>query len=98
MLSARQGKAGLLALVLGIVNFAAFVLISLWIGGDALNGHTLNGHYFLSNHGQLTETTRVVFLYSEIHACSLFLSGPITLIGAAIFRQWKKQNELADRP
>ncbi len=98
MCSARQGKAGLLALILGIANFGAFLLISLWLGGDAVNGHSMNGHYFLNDHGQLTETTRGVFLYSKIHAYSLFISGPSTIIGMFVYQQWKKQNELTKKP
>src|SRR5262245_54550942 len=33
--------------VIGIVNFIAYVSIAGYLGGDAVNGHSENGHYFL---------------------------------------------------
>ncbi len=51
-----------------IVNFAAFVIISGFIGGDAFSGHVLDGHYYLKSHGKLTEVSRWVFIYSLCHA------------------------------
>jgi len=63
-----------------IINFATFVMISLWLGGDALNGKVENGHYFLNSHGTYTEVTRSVFEYSKIHATSLFVTHPLALL------------------
>lgn len=37
---------------IAIYNFLAFVVISLIIGGDAVNGHETVGHYYLANHGK----------------------------------------------
>lgn len=50
------------------INLVAFGVVAALIGGDALNGHESAGHYYLSNHGTLTEVNRGVFLYSKIHA------------------------------
>ena len=57
-----------------IVNFAAFVLIATYLGGDALNGYAKDGHYFLAMHGHTFEVSRAVFLYSKWHAISLIAS------------------------
>jgi hypothetical protein len=57
-----------------IVNFAAFVLIAAYLGGDALNGYAKDGHYFLAMHGHTFEVSRGVFLYSKWHAISLIAS------------------------
>lgn len=69
---------------IAVINFAAFVLIALVIGGDALNGHEVSGRYFLSNHGKLTEVGRMTYEYSKWHAISVFITHPV-----AIFVGWK---------
>jgi hypothetical protein len=70
------------------VNFFAFFGISLLIGGDAFNGHSDHGHFYLSSHGHLTEVSSSVFLYSEIHMISLFIMIPAAMIASAIlYRQ-----------
>jgi hypothetical protein len=66
-----------LIVLIGIANFLACFAISLLIGGDALNGAYKDGHFFLSNHGRLTEVAHWVFLYSKIHTLSLFITVPL---------------------
>lgn len=53
--------------VFGMANFSIYMAISVSLGGDALNGHTAAGHYFLASHGRFTEVTRGVYLYSICH-------------------------------
>lgn len=64
---------------LTFANLAAFAIETLWLGGDAINGHTANGHYFLSYGGQLTEVSHAIFVYSRWHTISLFVMMPIAL-------------------
>ncbi len=71
---------------IGILNFLVFVVLALAIGGDALNGHEANGHYYLANHGELTEVCQFVFIYSQVHAMSLFITHPLAMIGG--FMLW----------
>ena len=66
--------------IIAVLNFASFLCISLYIGGDALNGRHGGGHYFLSNHGVLTEVGRTTFEYSKWHAISLFVTHPLAMI------------------
>ncbi len=91
----RQAKAAEMFFVVGIINFASCALISFFIGGDALNGHIENNRYFLNNHGTLTETSKAVFIYSKIHASSLFLTHPLAMLGIWVKQKWKKENEIA---
>lgn len=53
-----------------IVNFFVFVMALLYLGGDALNGRQEGGKYFLSQHGNLTEVSTLIFSYSKFHAIS----------------------------
>ena len=63
-----------------IVNFIAFVIIAILIGGDTVNGKIESGHYFLASHGGLTEVSARVFTYSQWHARSLFVTHPLGMI------------------
>jgi hypothetical protein len=74
------------------VDFFTFVISYLILGGGALNGRTVAGHYFLSDHGKLTETTKAIYTYSAIHGASLFLLIPFVMCFsiAAAFRRHKR--------
>ena len=98
MISPTLAKAGRVAFIFGIINFAVYVLVAAKIGGDAVNGHSASGHYFLGEHGKLTETSYSVFLYSKLHTYTLFVSHPLAMLGIWINHRWKKQNEVADTP
>jgi len=68
-----------------IINFLLFVFIALLIGGDAVNGHAENGHYYLANHGELTEVNYFVFMYSKIHTYSLLVTHPLAMIAGILY-------------
>ena len=58
--------------LVGMVNFFVFFLAAVYLGGDAVSGRAVSGHYFLSSHGHLTEVSQAVFTYSEWHVRSVF--------------------------
>ena len=63
-----------------ILNFAAFWIIAVSIGGDALSGKEESGRYYVSNRGKLTEVSRTIFMYSFYHTCSIFITHPLGII------------------
>ena len=65
-----------------IVNFFVFVAIAVALGGDAFNGTASDGHYYLMEHGIYTEVSRAIFIYSTIHALSLFVTHPLGIAAA----------------
>jgi len=67
--------------VIGIVNFASFGIIAGVIGGDAVNGKTAGGRYYVSEHGHDTEVSRSVFEYSRFHAHSVWVTHPLAMVG-----------------
>ncbi len=67
-------------LILGIINFVSFYFLVLFLGGDAVNGHTSNGKYYLANHGEITEVTKGIYIYSKIHVYSQLLTFPLFII------------------
>ena len=56
--------------VLAWVNFIAFWLVAVYLGGDALNGHVQEQHYFICAHGSCHEVTQTLWNYSYWHAIS----------------------------
>jgi hypothetical protein len=92
-------ELALIGLILGVLNFAAFSLVSREIGGDAVNGDAscshLPGKYFLWDKFRPSpchEVSRAVYLYSKVHTWSLFVSHPLGIAGA-IYLWYRKQRE-----
>ena len=79
----RVAIVGVVLFGIGAVNIAAFCTIGLIIGGDAWGTEVEDGRYYLSQHGQLTEVSRAVWIYSYVHVVATLLLGvPITIVGA----------------
>lgn len=77
---------------MGVLNFLVFIVIDMILGGDALNGKTVAGHYFLGNHGVYTEVNYSVYMYSSFHAASLFITHPLAMLcGFVANRKGKTQ-------
>ncbi len=53
-----------LIVYLGMMNFLLFLLSSLLLGGDGLNGKVEADHYYLGNHGVYTEVIYPIYLLS----------------------------------
>jgi hypothetical protein len=74
------------------VNFVAFWVIGLLLGGDALNGMVDGSHYFLADRATLTEVSPMVWYYSFTHAVLTIVTLPV----AAYFglRAWFSRDAL----
>ena len=70
---------------LAILNFLGFIVSSQYLGGDALNGHVQNGHYFLCAHGSCAEVSQTLWTYSYWHALSAKIGILLVIVEAAIF-------------
>jgi ABC-type spermidine/putrescine transport system permease subunit I len=77
----RWQRLGIAIFWLVILNFAAFWLISMKLGGDALNGKTENGRYYLMAKGKETEVSRSVWIYSMTHTISVLIGFPLAAAG-----------------
>jgi hypothetical protein len=60
--------------LLAIPNFLLMAFIADNIGGDAWNGYTLDGHYFVGSHGHYREVTQAVYNYSWWHKLTVMIS------------------------
>ena len=66
-------------------NFLIFILGSMYLGGDALNGYAKDGHYFLCAHGSCTEVVKPLWTYSYWHALTAMNGILLVFIELAIF-------------
>jgi hypothetical protein len=89
----RWQIVGLVLFVLGMLNFLTFVAVDATIGGDALNGKTENGHYFVMDHGHYTEVSHGLWVYSAIHAGSVFFTQPLGIFGGLLWGYPKLRRE-----
>jgi hypothetical protein len=77
--------AGLILLVVGVLNFIAFAVHCAMLGGSAGNGTVRDGRYFVSEHGKETEVSQTTFYWSSLHSKSVFISHPLAMIGLILF-------------
>ncbi|HEY6456942.1 MAG TPA: hypothetical protein VIY90_16840 [Steroidobacteraceae bacterium] len=71
---------GALVVVLAIINFAAYVAIAFYLHGDAWNGYSAAGHYFLREHARYTEVTRGVYQFSWWYSLVLMVHWAFAVI------------------
>jgi hypothetical protein len=62
-----------------------FVLISLFIGGDALSGKIEEGRYCLGHHRHYTEVSYFVFTCSKLYRLSVCITHSLAILGGAIY-------------
>lgn len=68
---------------MAVPSLALFFISSLLMGGDALNGYTVDGQYYLGGRGKYTEVSKRVFdvsWYLGVIGLTAFI--PMVLCGA----------------
>ncbi|MCD4700138.1 MAG: hypothetical protein K8R91_06165 [Phycisphaerae bacterium] len=85
----RRTRICLLIIVIGLVNFLAYAVVYMSIGGDAMNGcvraEVVSGskipHYYLVKHGVPDEVSRATWIYSAVHSISIWITVGAVLLG-----------------
>jgi len=72
-----------LAVVVGAINFFWFIAESSSLGGDALNGRVVDGHYFVCAHGACREVAQGIWEWNRLHAVSVWITHPAAIVGMA---------------
>ena len=81
-------------LALGVLNFAIFVAVSMYLGGDAVNGKVEGGHYYLFGERKVyTEVSERVFNYSKWHVYSVLATWPLVMASAYALNRIRKRSE-----
>ena len=83
------------AVVVGLLNFVLFVAGTLYLGGDAVNGKTEQGKYYLWGyyHGVkgYHEVSQSVFHYSKWHTYSMWITWTLMLFASFAYRAIDKR-------
>ena len=88
------GSAVALGMVgVAVANFVIFLALAQHFGGDAMNGQVVDGHYFLGQHGKLTEVSEGIYTYSLWHVRSLFVSHPLGMFCAWLAWRLRSREE-----
>lgn len=96
--SNRIHVASILMIAVGVLNFLTFVAISLYLGGDAVNGKVGQGHFYLYGYGLrsgvkgYTEVTEEVFNYSRWHVYSNFATWPLVMAAGYLENRKKRRS------
>ena len=86
-------------IALGFLNFFAFMGGAFYLGGDALNGRSEAGHYYVfgvrseSGHKVFTEVSHTAFTYSRWHAISLMTTWPFMFVAGYFSNRLSKQRK-----
>ena len=79
---------------IALINFGVFVIIAIIIGGDAINGFTKDGHYYLKLGAYINEVSHPVFIYSKIHFYILIVNYVVAFVWEIIsFSKKRRKND-----
>ena len=76
--------------IIAAINFVAYIIINLRIGGDAWNGYKKDGLFYLGSHGRYTEVPENLWVYSYFHTIALWTTHASVFIAAAILLSTKR--------
>ncbi len=77
-------RIGLILTMLFVLNFAAFFVHAVVLGGDAWSGKVDNGHFFVGSHGKFTEVTEAQFVAIQRHGYTFLATFAGGLLGALL--------------
>jgi hypothetical protein len=83
----RAAKTEILStcfVLLGVLNFMAFMAFCMNIGGSAGNGGIRDGRYFVNEHGKEHEVSALTFELNQTHGRSLWITHPMAIVGMLI--------------
>jgi hypothetical protein len=80
---------------LGVLNFLAFVIGAFVLGGDAVNGKIAGGHFYLAEHGKLTEVSEAVYTYSLWHVRGVFVTHPMAILAGYLAKMEQQARKAA---
>jgi hypothetical protein len=82
--AAKTEIVATMMVLLGVLNFVAFMAFCMNVGGSAGNGGIRNGRYFVSEHGKEAEVSSLTFKLNQTHGRSLWITHPMAVLGMLI--------------
>lgn len=86
---------GATLILIGVLNFTAFMAFCMNMGGSAGNGEIRDGRYFVSEHGKDHEISARAFQLNQIHGRSLWITHPMAILGVLILATSSSKVHLA---
>ena len=81
-----------------MANFAIYWHIAVAIGGDAVSGKVVAGHYYVFSHGQFTEVPAWLYRYSRAHTISTWVTLPLAVIGWLFMYRVEEMGKRSSKP
>jgi hypothetical protein len=92
------GWIGGVLFAVAVVNFAAFAVLSLAWGGDALNGKVADGRFYLGHKGHSVEVSEATWRVSRAHAISVLVTHPLAILGGGFLLRYAGCGRRSRRP
>ena len=89
-------RACLTIILIGLLNMAVWLTIVFRLGGDALNGKALGGHYYIYGYqpktGQkgYTEVSETTFRYNKWHGYSALFTWGLMMVTVVVLNRAEK--------
>lgn len=77
----------------GVIVILGFFVFSIIIGGTASNGYQENGNFFVSNHADVVEVSKMIWGISSIWGILFWIFIPLTPIGAFVISNIQQKIE-----
>ncbi len=71
-------------IAIGVAIVLGFFVFSMIIGGTAGNGYQQNGHFFVRDHSDIIEVSKIIWEISSIWGILFWIFIPLTPIGAFV--------------
>ncbi len=81
-------------IIFGIIVILGFFVFSFIIGGSALNGYQQGERYFLCNHEEITQVSKMIWIISKAWHILFLIFIPLTPIGAFVISHIQNKIEL----
>jgi hypothetical protein len=74
-------------------NVLAYFIVSFGIGGDALKGKVVDGHFYVGHQGKFVEVSEAAYTYARWHGISLFLTLPLIGLIGYLLKTAKREDD-----
>ena len=68
-----------IGITIALINYVLFAILWIVIGGSAIHGLAVGGHYFIAEGGRFVQVSRVIFDLSLWQGYGFFITFPIGL-------------------
>ncbi|MCX5658250.1 MAG: hypothetical protein NTW19_00840 [Planctomycetota bacterium] len=90
---------GMALFCLALLNFLAFSIETIAIGGNAISGKVEGDRHFVADHGKYTQVSSQVWHWNRVHAISVWITHPIgILVGGGLMAYVNRQSRKRESP